>query len=578
MSKRQKELFPDLASDKKYVSDYPELAAEWHQSKNKGLMPEDVLYGAGRKVWWICSEGHEWQSSPNQRTNRKSGCPECYNLIRSENARKATGDFNLLTEKPELCKEWHPRLNSKPPEFYMPHSMDKVWWLCAGGHEWEAVIDSRTSGRGCPYCAGYLASAEKNLAVMSPDLVEEWHPSRNIKRPEQFTPSSNSKVWWRCQKGHEWEAAIYSRSQGTGCPKCSNQQSKNELRILTELMSVYENVEHRTKIVGHEVDIYLPELRVAIEYDGEYWHRNKHKSDLIKQENISKSGVKLIRVREMPLPKISEIDILIDGRRDFKKEVIDAIIIKIGVSNSKIEKYLEVPGFCNSKLYSDYLGCFPSPLPDKSLAKMAPELCRQWHPTKNKQLTPYNFTAKSTHKAWWTCNFGHEYPARISHRYNGAGCPKCSGRIATIETCMAATHPGLAKYFHPTKNGNYTPKNLKAGSGVNIWWQCDNGHEWVASPANMKKPNRRSFCPDCKAVEIPTWIENSMAEVRPDMAAAFHPTKNGDFTPWNLTEGTSRRLWWQCSNDKSHIWQASGTNHKRSPSPGLCPDCRRKLR
>ena len=234
--------------------------------------------------------------------------------------------------------------------------------------------------------------------------------------------------------------------------------------------------------------------------------------------------------------------------------------------------------FANEDLYVEYISYFPSPLPEKSLAHLAPELSKQWHLTKNKQLTPANFTAKSNHTAWWSCDFGHEYRARIANRFKGSGCPKCAGRFATPETCMEATHPELARLWHPTKNEKFTPKNVKAGSGINAWWKCPQGHEWVASPANMKKPDRRSHCPECKTVAIPSRIENSMAELRPDMAAAFHPTKNGDFTPHNLTEGTSRMLWWQGSLDKSHIWQASGSNHKRSHRPDLCPDCRRKLK
>ena len=498
MSRRQKDLFPDIPDGKKYVSDIPELMAEWHPTKNEDLIPEDVPYGAGTKVWWLCSMGHEWQSSPNQRTNRNSGCPECYNLVRSDNTRKATPQFNLLTEQPALCQEWHPRLNQHRPEFYMPRSMDKVWWLCSSGHEWEAVIDSRTSGRGCPYCAGYLASPESNFAVMFPDLVAEWHPTKNTNTPDQYTPRSNFKVWWKCQKGHEWRATVDSRSQGTGCPKCSNQQSKNELRILTELMTVYDDVTHRQKIVGHEVDIYLPELNVAIEYDGNYWHQNKQQADVIKQKEISESGVRLLRVRELPLPKIGMTDILIDGRQTFGKDTIDVLIDLIGVHNLRTKEYLAKADFANEDLYVEYLSYFPSPLPDKSLAELAPSLCKQWHPTKNKQLTPNNFTAKSNHKTWWICDFGHKYQARIAHRFNGSGCPKCAGRIATPETCLATTHPELARLWHPNKNGKSTPINIKAGSGMNAWWLCSQGHEWQATPHNMKKPNRRSYCPICK--------------------------------------------------------------------------------
>ena len=113
MSRRQKDLFPDLSDGKKYVSDIPELAAEWHPIKNADISPEDVLGGSGIHVSWQCALGHEWQASPNQRTNRGSGCPDCYNLIRSDNTRKATPELNLLTEQPTLCLEWHSDLHKR---------------------------------------------------------------------------------------------------------------------------------------------------------------------------------------------------------------------------------------------------------------------------------------------------------------------------------------------------------------------------------------------------------------------------------------------------------------------------------
>ena len=45
------------------------------------------------------------------------------------------------------------------------------------------------------------------------------------------------------------------------------------------------------------------------------------------------------------------------------------------------------------------------------------------------------------------------------------------------------------------------------------------------------------------------------------------------FNAWNLTAGSGRTLWWVCSNDPKHEWQASGSNQKKSPWPDLCPQC-----
>ena len=112
-----------------------------------------------------------------------------------------------------------------------PGSGKKVWWRCSRGHEWEASPNNRTKGRGCPYCAGKKASKECNLAVKHPELTKEWHPTRNGDlTPDQVTPSSGKKVWWRCSQGHECEASPDGRAGGTGCPDCYNEKRGEILR------------------------------------------------------------------------------------------------------------------------------------------------------------------------------------------------------------------------------------------------------------------------------------------------------------------------------------------------------------
>lgn len=68
---------------------------------------------------------------------------------------------NLLSKYPALAKEWHPTKNgSLTPRDVTPGSGKKVWWICGKGHEWEATVNNRSRGRGCPYCAGKAASGE----------------------------------------------------------------------------------------------------------------------------------------------------------------------------------------------------------------------------------------------------------------------------------------------------------------------------------------------------------------------------------------------------------------------------------
>jgi hypothetical protein len=97
-----------------------------------------------------------------------------------------------------------------------------AWWKCEKGHEFQALISNRNKGSGCPYCAGHKPIVgETDLATKKPELALEWHPTKNDGLlPTDITASSGKKVWWLCKEGHEWEAAVYSRSCGNGCPLC----------------------------------------------------------------------------------------------------------------------------------------------------------------------------------------------------------------------------------------------------------------------------------------------------------------------------------------------------------------------
>lgn len=61
-----------------------------------------------------------------------------------------------------------------------------------------------------------------DLLTVNPGLAKEWDYEKNVNlRPESFLANSHEKVWWICNKGHEWEATINNRKNGRGCPICS---------------------------------------------------------------------------------------------------------------------------------------------------------------------------------------------------------------------------------------------------------------------------------------------------------------------------------------------------------------------
>lgn len=198
----------------------PQLALELHPEKNKGITARDITVGSGKKVWWKCNEGHEWEAYVYSR-NEGKGCPYCAGRLAIK------GETDLATLNPRLASEFHPMKNKKlSAETVSINSDEKVWWICNKGHEWQARVCSRNRGTECPYCSGKKAIiGETDLATLNPELAKEFHPMKNrILKVEMLTKSSGKKVWWICEKGHEWKASVAHRNNGEGCPYCVGKQ------------------------------------------------------------------------------------------------------------------------------------------------------------------------------------------------------------------------------------------------------------------------------------------------------------------------------------------------------------------
>ena len=125
----------------------PALGLQFDFDKNYPLTPEELTEGSNKKIWWICSEGHSTQSTPNDRRNHR--CGVCAGRI------IISGLNDLLTMAPEIASEWHPDRNLPTlPEAVHPGSHAVFWWSCVEGHEWQASPGSRQQN-GCPDCARY---------------------------------------------------------------------------------------------------------------------------------------------------------------------------------------------------------------------------------------------------------------------------------------------------------------------------------------------------------------------------------------------------------------------------------------
>jgi hypothetical protein len=341
----------------------------------------------------------------------------------------------LSETHPALAAEWHPTRNPDlTPDQVSAGSNKKVWWLGKCGHEWHSTPNDRKNGYGCPYCSGrYVLKGFNDLESKFPKIAKEWHSTLNgDSTPDIVSAGSGKRFWWICEYSHEWESTILNRTNGSGCPYCSRQ------KVLT------------------------------------------------------------------------------------------------GVND---------------------------------LLTTHPALAAEWHPTLNGDSLPSHFIAGSGKKVWWLGKCGHEWEALITSRaLSSRGCGYCSGKyVLKGFNDLATKYPNLAKEWHPTRNPDLTPDQVSAGSNKKVWWLGICGHEWEALIPSRALSSRG--CGYCSLNKLLIGF-NDLETRYPELAAEWHPTKNGSKTP-RSTMPNMKEVWWlgKCG----HEWRSRIQN--RTLSNSGCPKC-----
>lgn len=194
-----------------------------------------------------------------------------------------------------------------------------------------------------------------------------------------------------------------------------------------------------------------------------------------------------------------------------------------------------------------------------------PELCKEWDYDKNGNLKPQNISFGSSLRVYWKCQKEHSWKAIIGNRTRlRAGCPFCSGKLVSEENSLAIKNPNLSKLWHPSKNKGLTPKMVTWKSGLMVWWKCNIcKNEWQAK---ISDKNKCGGCPYCTGQKV--HINNCLATRNPELAKEWHPTKNDKLTTCDVTNKSSKKVWWKCYKC-NHEWVAAIYNRERT----LCPKC-----
>ncbi|MCX7988880.1 MAG: zinc-ribbon domain-containing protein [Thermodesulfovibrio sp.] len=123
----------------------------------------------------------------------------------------------------------------------------------------------------------------------------------------------------------------------------------------------------------------------------------------------------------------------------------------------------------------------------------------------------------------------------------------------------------LKKEWHPTKNEDIDFDTIRPGNHKKFWWLCEKGHEWTA--VYRHRLYSKSDCPYCTGRKA--CLDNCLATLKPEIAKEWHPTKNV-FTPYQVTCGSNKKVWWLCEN--GHEWISSISHRTRINANG-CPFC-----
>ena len=503
-----------IAKHGSFADHHPSLIDQWHPTKNGGCGPHDFTKGSHYKVWWRCPEGHDYEASLKERS-AGNGCPYC-------SGRRVTTETSLATLHPKLVEQWDYSKNRKlKPEDVTSGSTKKAWWLCDKGHSWKAEIASRVKGRGCPTCAiehramGAVAK-RGSFAKFHPDLAKEWHPSFNNKNANEVTSQSHLKVWWKCDRGHEWEATVRQRVRGQECPYCSG-------KLLSD-------------------DNHLLFLRPDLAED---WCAERNGN---------------LTPRDVTLTDRQEVWWKCKNGHEWKEATKDRVQKDIGCRE------------CNKIAATDK---FQKTLLNnrKSLQEVRPELSSEWDAQKNHPVSMDQLLPQGNKKYWWKCSKGHKWQASPKSRSRGDGCPVCAGRQVITATSFANRFPSLMSEWDHDKNQHTDPTQIAPYSSQIAWWKCSKGHEWKASVASRSSGRG---CPICnnedrgerrRKASIVKY--GSLQELYPELAKEWNKKKNGKARPADYPPKSSYSAWWTCGF--GHEWKAPISN--RTAGSG-CPFCK----
>lgn len=478
-----------------------------------------------------------------------------------------------VNDNAQLMSEWDWEENSKdgyfPEKLTLGNNKYKIHWKCNYGHQWRAVIYSRSSLKtNCPYCSGRYATPETSLLATNPELAKQWDYSRNGDiTPDMVKKFSHYAAWWLCEKGHSWKANVSDRSNGNGCPICMNEAHSSfpEQALFYYMKRTIPSALNRHKHNNRfEADVFLPKQSIAIEYDGEYFHRD-NSNDHKKENYFLDNNIVLIRIKEGADTVLGDGKLIFGVKRNPSGNDLSVVFRKLF---AYLEENHAVPFDEDIDVERDtavILSQFLQTQKQNSIAEDV-KLLSEWDYEKNGYVNPSLISRNSNRSFWWKCSEGHSWKAICNNRGKGRDCPFCAGKKVLIGyNDLETTHPELVKKW--SSRNTIKPTEISAGSDRRVWWTCEKGHDFESSPAHITQGRG---CPYCCGKKVLIGY-NDFASLHPELLIEWDFQKN-TIKPSEITSGSPKTIFWKCSTCNFE-WSASVLSRAKGSG---CPKCGRE--
>lgn len=581
VNKRIKAGFNDLATIN------PDLAKTWDYEKNSPVTPDQVPPHGAKKYWWICPKcGESWKVCINDRVKRE-GCPKCALKSISDKLSVPKEGKNLTASNPDLAQSWNYEKNAPvTPDQVSVGSSRKYWWKCQiCGHEWEASVANRDKGRGCPCCGNEkrrvtLSAPEDGYSLLDvyPEVAKTWNYEKNAPvTPDQVTPKTMKKYWWKCETcGNSWQAAVASRTNGTGCSYCKGKSVKAGFNDFASAMPdiaktwdydknkpvTPDQVAHHSNkkfwwlcpVCGHSWESTVNNraygygcpkcmstyqtstLQKTIEY---YFSQitecvSSYHADFLGRMEI-----------DVFLPKLM-IGIEYDGAKwhnttiqnDLKK---NRLCIDNGIKLIRIREIglPELEGSLNYYVIKNDFSSLKQVIIQIAKDLSLPEI--KFDPEKDRL-----------------------YIYSLYHQ-------------SALERSLAFANPEVAKTWDYDKNYPLTPDRVPSYSNKKFWWICPQCNNSWESTAGHRVEGRG--CPKCArnksliTKSTPRKGE-SFAELYPKESNTWDFERNNPVTPYEIKPSNGKKYWWICPQCGGS-WEVSPSNRLKRD---CCLDCSYKKR